>query len=148
MVQSNSSLQPKNHSASPCKEVLIGTSASTDCWLFKGVAQELVFQIIPKGQQRWRSFSEPGSSQGALSVGAERAAWKCIFVSSHRSTDVNGKCGVSCQEGCEQTQCRPRNPEELFSVRKIVKKCLSSWLRAVAGEAQAGSEHPEVTLQC
>lgn len=51
MIQPNSSLQPKNHCASSCKEVLIGTSAPTDCWLFKYMLQELVFQIIPKGSK-------------------------------------------------------------------------------------------------
>lgn len=60
---------------------------------------------------------------------------------------MNGKGGVSCQDGWKQNQCRPHSPDEVFSVSKI-KKILSTQLRAVAGETQAGSEHPEVTSQC
>lgn len=102
--------------------MLIGTPTCIDCWAFEEVVQELVFQIIPKCQQRWRSFSEPGSSQAALSVGADRAGWKFILVSSHRSTDVNGKGGVSHQDRWKQNQCRPHSPDEVFSISKIRKK--------------------------
>lgn len=77
-VWKNSAPQPQHHNGSSHQEVLTAAPASTDCWPFTEVVGEVLFQVTPKGWQRWGSSSKLGISKGVLGISAERAGWKHI----------------------------------------------------------------------